>query len=64
MNADTKTAWQDALNDLARKHSVTWFVDLPDAGHRVLIDPPAFKRNLDPSVCRIRSRIALAPATR
>ena len=38
MNADTKTNWQDALYDLLRRHDVTQFAYVPDAGHRVLID--------------------------
>ncbi|HUA56400.1 MAG TPA: hypothetical protein VMB81_29730 [Candidatus Sulfotelmatobacter sp.] len=38
MNADTKTSWQDALYDLLRRHDVSQFAYVPDAGHRVLID--------------------------
>jgi sulfopyruvate decarboxylase TPP-binding subunit len=30
--------WQDALYDLLRRHNVTQFAYVPDAGHRVLID--------------------------
>src|SRR5712691_173915 len=32
------TAWQDALYDLLRRHDITQFAYVPDAGHRVLID--------------------------
>jgi sulfopyruvate decarboxylase TPP-binding subunit len=38
MNAATQTGWQDALYDLLRRHDVTQFAYVPDAGHRVLID--------------------------
>jgi sulfopyruvate decarboxylase alpha subunit len=31
-------SWQDALYDLLRRHNVTQFAYVPDAGHRVLID--------------------------
>jgi sulfopyruvate decarboxylase TPP-binding subunit len=31
-------SWQDALYDLLRRHDVTQFAYVPDAGHRVLID--------------------------
>ncbi len=30
--------WQDQVYDLLRKHNVTQFAYVPDAGHRVLID--------------------------
>jgi sulfopyruvate decarboxylase alpha subunit len=30
--------WQDALYDLLRRHEVTQFAYVPDAGHRILID--------------------------
>ena len=30
--------WQDALYDLLRRHKVTQFAYVPDAGHRILID--------------------------
>jgi len=30
--------WQDALYDLLRRHDVTQFAYVPDAGHRILID--------------------------
>lgn len=30
--------WQDALYDLLRRHNVTQFAYVPDAGHQVLID--------------------------
>lgn len=32
------TRWQDALYDLLRRHDVTQFAYVPDAGHRILID--------------------------
>ena len=38
---DTGTAaarWQDELYDLLRRHDVTQFAYVPDAGHRILID--------------------------
>src|SRR5258706_7082243 len=38
MNADAQPAWPDALYDLPRRHNVTQFAYVPDAGHRVLID--------------------------
>src|SRR5262245_58476661 len=45
--AEEKTAtWQDQVYDLLRRHNVTQFAYVPDAGHRILID-----RSLaDPSV--------------
>jgi sulfopyruvate decarboxylase TPP-binding subunit len=33
-----RASWQDALYDLLRRHRVTQFAYVPDAGHRVLID--------------------------
>ena len=30
--------WQDELYDLLRRHNVTQFAYVPDAGHRILID--------------------------
>src|SRR6202045_4736624 len=30
--------WQDELYDLMRRHNVTQFAYVPDAGHRILID--------------------------
>jgi sulfopyruvate decarboxylase alpha subunit len=43
MNAEAETrsrpaAWQDELYDLLRRHDVTQFAYVPDAGHKVLID--------------------------
>jgi sulfopyruvate decarboxylase alpha subunit len=32
------TLWQDELYDLLRRHNVTQFAYVPDAGHRILID--------------------------
>jgi sulfopyruvate decarboxylase alpha subunit len=32
------SAWQDELYDLLRRHGVTQFAYVPDAGHRVLIE--------------------------
>jgi sulfopyruvate decarboxylase alpha subunit len=37
-NARKRESWQDALYDLLRRHNVTLFAYVPDAGHRVLID--------------------------
>jgi len=34
----TQTAWQHQLYDLLRKHNITQFGYVPDAGHAVLID--------------------------
>ncbi len=34
----TAATWQDDLYDLLRRHDVTQFAYVPDAGHRVLID--------------------------
>src|SRR5580700_7177715 len=46
MAANTGERWQDALYDLLRRHNITQFAYVPDAGHRILID-----RSLaDPSV--------------
>ena len=30
--------WQDQLYDLLRRHDVTQFAYVPDAGHRILIN--------------------------
>ena len=38
MAADAGGRWQDALYDLLRRHDVTQFAYVPDAGHRILID--------------------------
>jgi sulfopyruvate decarboxylase alpha subunit len=40
MDDDGKTSepWQDQLYDLLRRHGITQFAYVPDAGHRVLID--------------------------
>jgi sulfopyruvate decarboxylase alpha subunit len=38
MNAAAKPTWPDALYDLLRRHNITQFAYVPDAGHRVLID--------------------------
>jgi sulfopyruvate decarboxylase TPP-binding subunit len=35
---DRPASWQDDLYDLLRRHDVTQFAYVPDAGHRVLID--------------------------
>ncbi len=35
---DTPPSWQNELYDLLRRHGVTQFAYVPDAGHRVLID--------------------------
>jgi sulfopyruvate decarboxylase alpha subunit len=37
-DAGTKTRWQDQVYDLLRKHKITQFAYVPDAGHRILID--------------------------
>ena len=34
----TPTCWQDELYDLLRRHNVTQFAYVPDAGHRILSD--------------------------
>ena len=38
MDTAAKTRWQDELYDLLRKHKITQFAYVPDAGHRILID--------------------------
>jgi sulfopyruvate decarboxylase alpha subunit len=38
MAEDAAERWQDALYDLLRRHDVTQFAYVPDAGHRILID--------------------------
>jgi sulfopyruvate decarboxylase alpha subunit len=42
MSASTASAggvpWQDQVYDLLRRHNVTQFAYVPDAGHRILID--------------------------
>ena len=35
---EENSRWQDALYDLLRRHNVTQFAYVPDAGHRILID--------------------------
>jgi sulfopyruvate decarboxylase alpha subunit len=35
---DEAGQWQDALYDLLRRHNITQFAYVPDAGHRILID--------------------------
>jgi sulfopyruvate decarboxylase alpha subunit len=37
-NGKISGGWQDRLYDLLRRHGVTQFAYVPDAGHRVLID--------------------------
>ena len=37
-NDGNAARWQDELYDLLRRHNVTQFAYVPDAGHRVLID--------------------------
>ena len=70
--------WQDRVYDLLRQHGVTQFAYVPDAGRRILIDrsladpeghsvaltiePPKFKRDLDPTRCRLRFKAALSSA--
>ena len=34
----TETSWQHDLYDLLRKHNITQFAYVPDAGHAILID--------------------------
>jgi sulfopyruvate decarboxylase alpha subunit len=34
----TPARWQDELYDLLRRHNITQFAYVPDAGHRILID--------------------------
>ena len=36
--AEGGSRWQDELYDLLRRHKVTQFAYVPDAGHRILID--------------------------
>jgi sulfopyruvate decarboxylase alpha subunit len=36
--SDGAVRWQDQLYDLLRRHNVTQFAYVPDAGHRILID--------------------------
>jgi sulfopyruvate decarboxylase TPP-binding subunit len=36
--SDGAVRWQDQLYDLLRRHEVTQFAYVPDAGHRILID--------------------------
>jgi len=36
--ADHGGRWQDAVYDLLRRHNITQFAYVPDAGHRILID--------------------------
>ncbi len=36
--ADTTGRWQDEVYDLLRRHNITQFAYVPDAGHRILID--------------------------
>src|SRR3954471_12342681 len=36
--ADGNGRWQDNLYDLLRRHDITQFAYVPDAGHRILID--------------------------
>ena len=37
--AETEAArWQDEVYDLLRRHNITQFAYVPDAGHRILID--------------------------
>jgi sulfopyruvate decarboxylase alpha subunit len=38
MDGAVSARWQDDLYDLLRRHHVTQFAYVPDAGHRVLID--------------------------
>jgi sulfopyruvate decarboxylase TPP-binding subunit len=38
MAAEAGGRWQDRLYDLLRRHDVTQFAYVPDAGHRILID--------------------------
>ena len=38
MAADAGEKWQDQLYDLLRRHDVTQFAYVPDAGHRIVID--------------------------
>jgi len=36
--SDAPMRWQDELYDLLRRHNITQFAYVPDAGHRILID--------------------------
>ena len=38
MAAEGDKRWQDAVYELLRRHNVTQFAYVPDAGHRILID--------------------------
>ena len=38
MAVEAGVRWQDVLYDLLRRHNVTQFAYVPDAGHRILID--------------------------
>jgi sulfopyruvate decarboxylase TPP-binding subunit len=38
MAADAGEKWQDQLYDFLRRHDVTQFAYVPDAGHRIVID--------------------------
>src|ERR1700753_2859467 len=38
MATESGVRWQDQLYDLLRRHNVTQFAYVPDAGHRILID--------------------------
>ena len=35
---DAAVRWQDELYALLRRHNITQFAYVPDAGHRILID--------------------------
>ena len=37
-DVDSNGSWQDDLYDLLRRHNITQFAYVPDAGHRILID--------------------------
>lgn len=37
-NSGAAPRWQDELYDLLRRHNITQFAYVPDAGHRILID--------------------------
>src|SRR5579864_3219670 len=38
MSTESGERWQDELYNLLRRHNVTQFAYVPDAGHRILID--------------------------
>jgi len=38
MDTKAQTGWQHKLYDLLRRHGITQFAYVPDAGHRILID--------------------------